>query len=1080
VAPALPNRATALSYFVLAWKEVKSNRVGYALGFLSCLVVVVVVALMVSILAHSPVVFTRLAEMERGEIDVELTAGSWTGHSFLNYTKLSHLLAGKGDAQVELAKASASGDGVDSLGFVDAERRDEFSQHTPRAVWSGSTVRFSSPKLCKQGLSFDVDGVPLRWAYSGDATDDSLVDDGARRCGAAAPIAADVDDDAASQVPSADALSKECFETLCNKTVSSSVFVIDSAREKAIGLGRGWTHGSVDAGHVYITRSLAKSLRVLSGDVIVMSIDMERALGTVWSTDIMGGGANRRRVFVPLTVAKVYEDADGKYDSETERVAVLEYSALMRWLGAYMDPGAGDDARRRAASLDLYEFAQRIVVNLPSPRFEEYSDSDLDVVQRRLVSFASTLLYRIGFDQVRVSLPILSELYSTLRWFSLFLGLILNIIIFILLFLSVLLIYSLLMVSVETRTFQMGIMRMVGMRRSELVQLLLVQALGYSVPSVALGLALAKLGGVAASYYFLSLTGIPIDASLTPSAVAMAAALGFGIPIVASIVPIASALSRNLHDSIDTRRAKTSATELVIERSEGTRVPMPVLIVGVGLIVFGFMIYYLLPLALLSSNLTILLNMFFLLLLMMLLGLVLLSLNAQHLIEKLVVYALLCVERAAVRVIVLKNLVAHRRRNRMTTVMYALSLGFIIFLYVSYDVQITSVIYQRQQSRGALLQLYIDGADDVYVGAALEAYGDASPYIDGYGWTTPLLEHTQPVINQASIGNIGRVYRYKNWLHAVTPNFFEVSLRGFLRADVYDADWLNGDLAQQLYTARGANRLLLGALYRHKLGLSDLDADLLIEESLSHADNDARSLAYFRAKPSGFLRSCPGFLFSQFPAFASQNALVSMTAMTRLTGVGSVDDVPLERFVIKLRTDDDDAIDRVKSDLRELARTELAGVKVGIYDYRDSLKPIEEANMAMLFFFGFTIVVAMLISFFSLMSSMLTNVREQAKEIGILRALGLPKLWLTRIYIYEAFTVVFSSSLLGIVIGTLVGWTISLQRVLFTSLPVPFNFPLVPLIIILLLSAVLAFVAAFSPITALMKKSIVSNMRVLM
>lgn len=47
-----------------------------------------------------------------------------------------------------------------------------------------------------------------------------------------------------------------------------------------------------------------------------------------------------------------------------------------------------------------------------------------------------------------------------------FLGLVLNIIIFVLLFLSILLIYSLLMVNVDTMTFELGVIRMLGIYRS--------------------------------------------------------------------------------------------------------------------------------------------------------------------------------------------------------------------------------------------------------------------------------------------------------------------------------------------------------------------------------------------------------------------------------------------------------------------------------------------------------------------------------------------------------------------------------------------------------------------------------------
>jgi ABC-type antimicrobial peptide transport system permease subunit len=42
----------------------------------------------------------------------------------------------------------------------------------------------------------------------------------------------------------------------------------------------------------------------------------------------------------------------------------------------------------------------------------------------------------------------------------------------------------------------------------------------------------------------------------------------------------------------------------------------------------------------------------------------------------------------------------------------------------------------------------------------------------------------------------------------------------------------------------------------------------------------------------------------------------------------------------------------------------------------------------MKYIFSLTTLIAMFICFFSLMSSMFTNVYEQTKEIGVLRALG--------------------------------------------------------------------------------------------
>jgi ABC-type antimicrobial peptide transport system permease subunit len=57
---------------------------------------------------------------------------------------------------------------------------------------------------------------------------------------------------------------------------------------------------------------------------------------------------------------------------------------------------------------------------------------------------------------------------------------------------------------------------------------------------------------------------------------------------------------------------------------------------------------------------------------------------------------------------------------------------------------------------------------------------------------------------------------------------------------------------------------------------------------------------------------------------------------------------------------------------------------------------------------------------------MTANLLEQTKEIGIMRAMGITKKRIISLYVYEAFVLVMASSLLGILIGTMVGFTMTL------------------------------------------------------
>lgn len=110
--------------------------------------------------------------------------------------------------------------------------------------------------------------------------------------------------------------------------------------------------------------------------------------------------------------------------------------------------------------------------------------------------------------------------------------------------------------------------------------------------------------------------------------------------------------------------------------------------IGSLTVVYGLSIYYFLPIAMLELNLQLILRIFFLILLGMLLGLTILSLNLVRLLEILIVHAFLVFEAKSLKGLVLKNLETHKTRNKMTSLIFALALGFIIFLVVSYNLQL--------------------------------------------------------------------------------------------------------------------------------------------------------------------------------------------------------------------------------------------------------------------------------------------------------------------------------------------------------------------------------------------------------
>ena len=102
---------------------------------------------------------------------------------------------------------------------------------------------------------------------------------------------------------------------------------------------------------------------------------------------------------------------------------------------------------------------------------------------------------------------------------------------------------------------------------------------------------------------------------------------------------------------------------------------------------------------------------------------------------------------------------------------------------------------------------------------------------------------------------------------------------------------------------------------------------------------------------------------------------------------------------------------------------------------------------------------------------------QQVREIGIIRSIGFSKKQITKLYVYEAFVLVFSSSLFGILIGLLIGYTMTAQRALFTNIPIPYEFPWSNFFTVLVVSIICGFISSFGPARKILGNEIADIMR---
>ena len=132
------------------------------------------------------------------------------------------------------------------------------------------------------------------------------------------------------------------------------------------------------------------------------------------------------------------------------------------------------------------------------------------------------------------------------------------------------------------------------------------------------------------------------------------------------------------------------------------------------------------------------------------------------------------------------------------------------------------------------------------------------------------------------------------------------------------------------------------------------------------------------------------------------------------------------------------------------------------------IKAFEESVSSTLFLLQIFIIivgtVAFWISFFLLIVSTTSNIRENIWEFGVLRAIGFRKDQIMRIYLYESLAVTLSACVLGLLVGFFLAIILSLQFNLFLELPFYVAFPYLLTFSMLLLAIVTTVLGTVIPI----------------
>jgi hypothetical protein len=362
--------------------------------------------------------------------------------------------------------------------------------------------------------------------------------------------------------------------------------------------------------------------------------------------------------------------------------------------------------------------------------------------------------------------------------------------------------------------------------------------------------------------------------------------------------------------------------------------------------------------------------------------------------------------------------------------------------------------------------------------AAFEQLLLSNPHVASFSWKTAGLGDVSTKLIYTELMNLGKSFFDDVDIVGMPPDYPSASLSQYFEVNeqLHSGQSIRG-MFEELYSSEKTPLAFLSTFEQRKIGAT-VKTDTLLHLSYSAESN--QSDEYVRLRPLAIFDAFPGLQITRIQSNTEQAMGISLPTWRRLArgDYQSVDEIPMKSLLIKMKGSYGQYA-RETEELKTALRL-LIGEEDGVYmyDYDVVNSRIETSNLALTFIFQFTTASAMLICFFSLISSMYTSVHEQRKEIGILLSLGLPRSWLMRAFIEEAFTVVMTSSFLGLLIGLTISWTIALQRQVMIALPFSFPMPWAQIALMVTLSIVFAFLSSFGSIRQITQSaSIVSIMK---
>ena len=865
------------------------------------------------------------------------------------------------------------------------------------------------------------------------------------------------------------------------------LMLIDTEKEKDIELGRAYPYNKLKEGECLIH----KNLYTKSDKTFTLNIDMKSfIINTLlyYYHDTRGENDTdpnlaylseiNPNIMFTCNIVGSFEDNFGKEAGDDDNIVIMEQEYFYKHIYKFLPHDVVElfpDYSNIIKNIKAQDYGNALIINFPKNRLNYYTGDDYDDLLDKGVKYMNKVVQKMGsLQNYRVNMPLIKAM-NRFKYGTTLLNLILNIVLLGIFGLSLILIHSLLLITTETNSFEFGVLRLVGNSKKNVILIIIFQCICFSIPAFILALIFGFIALNRINAVIKDELNTDLNITVTFTSFSIALLLNFLAPIIASIFPIRNILRKNIATSINTMLNKTQGIKIEVislQKKELTSL----IVFGLITFIYGASIYYFLPLSLISLNFGMIGGIFLWILFGILLGFILLSRNLENILQKILTYTLLFFTRSYTKLLILKNLAAHRIKNKKTSLMFSLSVGIFIMTSVGFDLILQSTKNMIIMQNGS--EILVSATTNDYflpeqvVSPMMELYN--RKLIDSFTIYTINLNDLC-LGSYFYITNYGKTINSMHNVLAINTEYFTATTKTDLKISEQNGKYKHLTPSEQLYMSEFKGKIGISGILKFEFN-ANLDSKIFLK-----LINKNKEMV-FLSKPAFILDSAGGLSMNSQPSMMIQrDSLISVPLYLDMLQkcrnyfaetsddlyIVTYENLPIWGVNIKPK---ESATEKDINEINSVLR--YFGPDGELWFFANMKNRFDMATNIVFYIFYSVSTIVLIFCLFNLTASMTINIFDQKKEIAILRSLGTKSRHVIFIYIAESFILILSSSIIGSIIGSIISYTMALQWTIFTNVNVVFHLPTGSIILIVLFSIFGGIISTYFPAKRMLNNTI--------